>query len=434
MAGARLHKEIYLYQFLENDSSRWARSGRYTTDLKYDLWSASAWAKQALKRGRLTLTPIVRFEYVDMVRRDLLAASRNPGLNPDNAPELDHAYPVFLPGFAVDVKVLRQALGKPRTQNVLHVFSSVYRGFIAPNSQFAFLVEENGAVTTPVPGADLNMKPELSMNAEAGLRGTLADGRISGQVAGFVSRIRNFYAAGQGEVFQSLGEVWIRGAEAGVDLELLGNVDQSGHSLKLALSGTLLQSQITGGELRDRDLAVNAIHSEASAQEMVDKINNQIGVIAYTTDASGQEVAMNAPITTADLDVLTSLGFRFGQGGIQDYRAPYTPPISVHSRLSYTYKGLNIGLEYHYLAAQYAEYANLESETADGSFGKLPAYSTWDAQINYRLNRKKIDWEFFAAGRNLSNEIYRSSRLNRIASGIFPGAFRQVQAGIGLTF
>ncbi|GEM_PF-387137 len=434
VAGARLHKEIYLDQFLENDSSRWARSGRYTSDLKYDLWSASFWAKQALKHGRLTLTPIVRFEYVDMVRRDLLAASRNPGLSPDNAPDLEHAYPVFLPGFAVDVNVLSDGVAPSGSQPDLHLFSSVYRGFIAPNSQFAFLVEENGDVTTPVPGADLNMKPELSLNAELGLRGTLANGRISGQVAGFLSRIRNFYAAGQGEVFQSLGEVWIRGVEAGVDLELLGNTLQRKHSLKLAVNSTMLQTQITGGELRDRDLAVNAIHSEASAQELVDKINNEPAVIAYTTDASGQEMVMNGPLVLADLDALTSLGFRFGEGGVEGYKAPYTPPISLHTRLSYTYKGLNAGVEYHHLAAQYAEYANLESETGDGTFGKLPAYSTWDAQVSYRLSKNKIDWEFFVAGRNLTNEIYRSSRLNRIASGVFPGAFRQVQAGIGLTF
>jgi Fe(3+) dicitrate transport protein len=223
VAGARLHKEIYLDQFLENDSSRWARSGRYTTDLKYDLWSVSVWAKQALKHGRVTLTPIARFEYVDMIRQDLLAASRNPGLNPDNAPELEHAYPVFLPGFAVDVQLLSAGQASPNPLRDLHLFSSMYRGFIAPNSQFAFLVEENGLVTTPRPDDELNMKPELSMNGEVGLRGTLAQGRVSGQLAGFLSRIRNFYAAGQGEVFQSLGEVWIRGVEAGLDLELLPN-------------------------------------------------------------------------------------------------------------------------------------------------------------------------------------------------------------------
>jgi Fe(3+) dicitrate transport protein len=263
-------------------------------------------------------------------------------------------------------------------------------------------------------------------------------------LAGFLSRIRNFYAAGQGEVFQSLGEVWIRGVEAGVDLELLGKTLQPRHSLKLSVNSTMLQTQISGGELRDRDLALNAIHSEASAKELVDKINNQPGVIAYTTDALGQEVVMSGPLTVTDLDALTSLGFLFGEGGIEGYRAPYTPPISVHTRLSYTHKGLNAGVEYHYLAAQYAEYANLESETADGSFGRIPAYGTWDAQVSYRfdrkkidrmkIDRKKIDWEFFVSGRNLTNEIYRSSRLNRIASGIFPGAFRQVQAGVGLTF
>ena len=436
-AGGRLHKEIYLDQFLENDSSRWARSGQYTSDLRYDLWSGALWAKHAFSTGRITVSPLLRFEHVEMVRQDLLAAGNAVVQQPSDQFELSNQYDVLLPGLALDVRLGSNALGsiKKKTWQDLTVFSSVYRGFISPNNQFAFLVEENGVVSSPTPGQITNLKPETSLNLELGLRGTLLNGVLSGQVAGFRNAIRNFYAAGRGELFQSIGEVLIAGAEAGVDWDITQMAASSSrHRVVLGVNATFLQSRIQSGELRDRDLATLVVHSSASAQELADKINGQPGITAFVLDGSGNEVPFSGVITVEELSGITALAFNFSDPGLSDYEAPYTPPISLHTRLSYRYKDFGAGLEYHYLASQYTEYANFESESSDGAIGKLPAYGTYDAQLNYRLNRKGITWEFFLIGKNLSNEIYRASRLNRVTSGIFPGGFRQINGGVGVTF
>ena len=34
------------------------------------------------------------------------------------------------------------------------------------------------------------------------------------------------------------------------------------------------------------------------------------------------------------------------------------------------------------------------------------------------------------AGKNITNEVYKASRLHRLSSGIMPGGFRQINAGI----
>ncbi len=433
LAGGRIHQEIYLDQLLQNDSSRWARSGKYTTDLRYDLLAAALWAKYSLSTGRFKFTPLLRFEHVNMVRKDLLATSRQPVQNPDNQPEFRNRYDVLLPGLAMNIRIGHLEIAEG-VRNEGSFFTSIYRGFIAPNDQFAFLVQENGVVSAPQPGQELNMKPETSLNLEAGLRGSLANQAISGQLTGFHNRISNFYAAGRGEIFQSLGQVVISGAEAGLDFDLTRLAGESRHQIGLSFNATFLRSRILSGELRDRELATAVTHSAASAQELVNMINTQNGVTAYTLDGFGQEVPLSAPVSASDLENISAIAFRFGTDGIAGYDAPYTPPFSIHSRLSYRYLGFLAALEYHYLAAQYAEYANFETESADGSIGKLPGYGTVDAQVNYQLNREKLSWEFFIAGKNISNVIYRASRLNRVASGIFPGGFRQVNAGLGLTF
>ena len=227
----------------------------------------------------------------------------------------------------------------------------------------------------------------------------------------------------------------IAGAEAGVDWDITQMAASSSrHRVVLGVNATFLQSRIQSGELRDRDLATLVVHSSASAQELADKINGQPGITAFVLDGSGNEVPFSGVITVEELSGITALAFNFSDPGLSDYEAPYTPPISLHTRLSYRYKDFGAGLEYHYLASQYTEYANFESESSDGAIGKLPAYGTYDAQLNYRLNRKGITWEFFLIGKNLSNEIYRASRLNRVTSGIFPGGFRQINGGVGVTF
>ena len=79
---------------------------------------------------------------------------------------------------------------------------------------------------------------------------------------------------------------------------------------------------------------------------------------------------------------------------------------------------------------------NIENETADGGIGKLPAYGVLDANVEYNLPIKNSlnSVTLFVAGKNITNEIYKASRLNRATGGIFPAGFRQINGGLRLNF
>ena len=42
--------------------------------------------------------------------------------------------------------------------------------------------------------------------------------------------------------------------------------------------------------------------------------------------------------------------------------------------------------------------------------------------------------DLFIAGKNITNEVYKASRLHRLSSGIMPGGFRQINGGIKFNF
>jgi Fe(3+) dicitrate transport protein len=426
-AGARLHTEVFIDQFIESDSSRWARSGRLTQDRRYDLWSAAIWGKHVLRYRSLTLTPLFRWEHVDTRQRNLVAAANDPNLQ-GKAPALRNAFGVFLPGLSAEYRLSRSGASP------FSVFASTHRGFIAPNDRFAFLIEENGVVRNPSPDDIINMQPEISFNTELGLRGRLFDEVLEAQMAGFRNRIRNFYDAGRGELFRSLGTVNMAGLEASLDLDISRLAGMDRHRLHLTVNGTWLRTRIVSGEMRDADLAGRVRHSQASAQELLDLINSEPGVTAFVRDAEGQEVPVSGPVALADLAGLSSVVFRFGEDGLSDYQAPGTPPLSLYTRLGWRFQNWSAALEYHYNAAQFTDFSNIEAESADGAIGRLPAFYQVDAQLSYTLQGRETEWEFFVAGKNLTNEVFRASRLNRLTSGIFPGGFRQINLGAALVF
>ncbi|MCB0853989.1 MAG: hypothetical protein KDD63_17310, partial [Bacteroidetes bacterium] len=128
--GFKLHREIYKDRFLVADSSRWARSGAPTTDLRYRLWSASGYIRNEFHFGKLGVTPIVRMEHIDMYRQDLLALALDPNLPNIKEGRENNTYSVVLPGVTIDYQ-------DPNGE----VFGSVYEGFIAPSKVFGFFVE-----------------------------------------------------------------------------------------------------------------------------------------------------------------------------------------------------------------------------------------------------------------------------------------------------
>ncbi|AYN67644.1 TonB-dependent receptor [Euzebyella marina] len=416
--GLNFHRETFKDRFLEAPNSRWARHGDITTDLWYRLWSVNSYIRNEFKFKNWGLTPIVRWEHVDMYLQNLITLAENPDLESIEEGREPNVYDQFLPGITIDYEL-------PKGE----VFGSIYEGMIAPSKVFGFLVEQNGVVTNPFAGESINIKPELSWNREIGWRGSVFGNILNGQLTYFINTSRNFYAGGRNEVFEELGKVNVQGVEVSLNAELFKDSFQS---LNFFGNATLLYSKVIEGKLWDKDLFSQVIHNAATQSEFIDKVNaNRSAFELYTVDTNGQEIPLeNQTITAEDFDSISKSVIILGEDGVDNTEAPYTPNVNLNCGFNYDWHDLAVGISGQYVGQQYTEFNNFESESSDGAIGKLPEYFTLDAFMNYDFDLGQgSKLRLFINGKNLTNKIYRASRLNRATSGVFPGGFRQIILG-----
>ncbi|HPF12346.1 MAG TPA: TonB-dependent receptor [Flavobacteriaceae bacterium] len=416
-----LHRETFKDRFLEAPNSRWARYGTTTTDLWYRLWSANGFIRNEFNLKKWGITPILRFEHVDMYRQDLIAVAADPNITDTKAGREPNVYDQFLPGITLDYQIKHGEL-----------FGSVYEGMIAPSKVFGFLVEQDGIVTNPLAGESINIKPELSWNTEIGWRGSLFNDRLNGQLVYFNNTSRNFYAGGRNEVFQELGKINVQGVELAIGTLLF---DQNEHQIRFFGNLTLLHSKILEGKLLDKDLFSQVVHNGATRTEFLQKVNaNRSAYEIYVSDGNGGEELFTDPILTEDaFQNITKSIVQFGGAGLDETKAPYTPSVNLTAGFNYDWNALSLGLSGTYVGEQFTEFNNFERESSDGAIGKLPSYFSMDAFANYDFNMgQKIHCKAFINGKNITNNIYRASRLNRATSGVFPGGFRQIILGINM--
>ena len=425
LVGLNAHTEQFFNQEIVNDSSRFSRSGEIVKDQKYLLSAFSGFVKNQITYKKLSVSPMLRYELVNMRKFNLLSIASDP-LNDGskNYGAINNSFGQMLPGMNVNYVLLDSTL------NHLELYSGAYMGYTPPTSSVGFIgVDEEGSVNTSPEEENINMRPELSRSYEFGVRGYGAGGKLQGQMTVFDNTIENYYAAGRKEAFETLGSVNIRGLELNGSFDFGKLLNSNKHELILGFSCTWMQSKILSGLLKDSDL-FKARHTDATKQELIDKINGErSGYSVYFTNDS----LIERTLTVSDFDNIESIEFGFGEGKIQNNAAPYVPNQIISVNMSYGFEGFNFGLSYSRVGAQYTEYLNFENETAEGAIGKLEAYGILDANIGYTFKSKSriIDgMNLFVAGKNLLNEIYTASRLHRVSSGIMPGGFRQINAGI----
>ncbi len=425
LVGLNAHTEQFFNQEIVNDSSRFSRSGEIVKDQKYLLSAFSGFVKNQITYKKLSVSPMLRYELVNMRKFNLLSIASDP-LNDGskNYGAINNSFGQMLPGMNVNYVLLDSTL------NHLELYSGAYMGYTPPTSSVGFIgVDEEGSVNTSPEEENINMRPELSRSYEFGVRGYGAGGKLQGQMTVFDNTIENYYAAGRKEAFETLGSVNIRGLELNGSFDFGKLLNSNKHELILGFSCTWMQSKILSGLLKDSDL-FKARHTDATKQELIDKINGErSGYSVYFANDS----LIERTLTVSDFDNIESIEFGFGQGEIQNNAAPYVPNQIISVNMSYGFEGFNFGLSYSRVGAQYTEYLNFENETAEGAIGKLEAYGILDANIGYTFKSKSkiIDgMNLFVAGKNLLNEIYTASRLHRVSSGIMPGGFRQINAGI----
>jgi len=420
-AGVNLHGETFKDRFVVADSSRWARNGRTATDLWYRMWSVNGFVRNEFNVGSWGITPILRMELVDMYRQNLITLAQNPLISSTEEGKEPNVYSQFLPGLTLEYHLKKSEL-----------FGSIYQGMIAPSKVFGFLVEQNGVVDIPLAGQNINIDPELSWNKEIGWRGSILNNSIDGQLTYFNNFTRNFYAAGENEVFQELGKINVQGLELALDVTLFNfNL----HQVRLFGNVNFMQSTVLAGKVFDKDLFSQVIFGTKAQNEYIDKVNaNRDAFELYVSDgAGGTTLLTDQTIDQADFQNITKSIITFGSGGITNAESPYTPRWNTTVGLNYDWKSLTVGVSGNFVSEQFTEFNNFKNESADGAIGKLPAYHSIDAFANYDFSfGKKVNFTAFVNGKNITNEVYRASRLNRATSGIFGGGFRQIIFGVNM--
>lgn len=432
-ASIKAHLETFANVEMKNDSSRFARSGLMDRDMYYELGAYSSYVRSKFNYGRFSVTPTLRYEWVQMYVFDKIAISKmtaNDGTKYFGSQR--NRFSSFLPGLTTQYSLLETE------KNKLSVFGGAYKGYTAPIAEFGFFNVEDGVVSTPTTEKPINRKPEVSTNFEGGIRGDLLHSMAYIQLVYFNNTARNYYSAGRNEAFQTLGSVNIQGIESSVYFNLHQLIPMKSHLLTLNLSGTWMHGKVLSGMLSDSDL-LKAKHSADTKTELIEKINAERGGYdVYFANTAGGDSLISGTVAVEDFSKIKKLNLRFGENGIAENTIPYLPSMLLNFGVSYTIKGLNLVVNYNYVAKQYTDYLNFENETNEGAIGSLPAFGTLDANLNYSFGSASSRYlkglTLFVAGKNLTNEIYRASRLHRVSSGIMPGGFRQVNAGIKYNF
>ena len=427
---AKVHLEGFNNVEIKNDSSRFSRSGVMDRDQYYELQAYSAVIKDKLTfNNKFSLTPYLRYELVEMRSFDKLAIAKMSNNNGSkNFGSLKNTYSSFIPGASLSYNFL-----KTQKHN-LALFAGIYKGYNAPTADVGFLNVDDGVVSAATDEKPVNKLPETSLNYEAGVRGEVFKDFLGIQITYFSNNIKNYYSAGRNEAFQTLGAVSTQGIESTVQLNLHKLMNSEKHQVVISFSGTFMKGKVLSGKLQDSDL-LKAKHTNETKKELVDKINEErAGYDVYFSGTGGKDSLVTGTINVTEFSKIKRLDLNYGEGGIANNSVPYLPPYILNGGISYSFKGFNVGVNLNYVAKQYTDYLNFENETAEGAIGSLAAFKTIDLNLSYSFagykNKYLSAFSFFVAGKNITNEVYKASRLHRLSSGIMPGGFRQINAGI----
>lgn len=129
----------------------------------------------------------------------------------------------------------------------------------------------------------------------------------------------------------------------------------------------------------------------------------------------------------------TNVGIaRFDNGIYQGNRLPYAPE-NIFSFIAGYRHPIGFGAQYDvsFIGEQFADNAETIAPSANGEIGLIPSYKIHNISFDYEYRYERFSFLPFVTIKNLTNEIYISSRAPQ---GIQPGLFRQANFGIRFQF
>ncbi len=123
---------------------------------------------------------------------------------------------------------------------------------------------------------------------------------------------------------------------------------------------------------------------------------------------------------------------RFENGIFDGNRLPYAPKNLFSFIAGYRHpRGFGMQYDITFVGEQFADNRETIVPTANGEIGLLPSYTIHNISFDYEYKFERFSIAPFVTIKNLTNEIYISSRAPQ---GIQPGLFRQANAGLRVRF
>ena len=326
----------------------------------------AGFAQERILAGPWTVTPGVRFEYVRYQRVNRRPVAGNP-----EGVEGRTSLTQIVPGLGVTLAAAESAT----------LFAGLHRGFSPPRTEDLINNSTGGVV---------ELGPELSWNAEVGVRTQPATG-LTVEATGFRMAFDNqiipaSVAGGSGATLTSAGRTLHAGFELSSRVGTAGLLDWR-HDVSLSVAWTWLPVARFEGE---RYVFVGSGGSDV------------VGKVYSDQNASGTRDRIS----------------------VRGNRLPYAPRHLLTAGLEWTApRGFDLSLEAVHVGAQFGDALNTPVLVPDGQQGPIPAATVWNLAANYSVGGKT---RVFVTVKNLTDRLVLVDRTR----GLLPGMPRVVQAGM----
>jgi Fe(3+) dicitrate transport protein len=323
-------------------------------------------AQERILVGPWTVTPGIRLEHVRYQRVNRRPVPGNP-----EGVEGRTSLTQVVPGLGITLAPSRGTT----------LFAGLHRGFSPPRTEDLIDNSTGGVV---------ELGPELSWNAELGLRTQPAPG-LAVEATAFRMAFDNqiipaSVAGGSGATLTSAGRTLHGGLELSTRASSAG-LWGGDHDLTLSVAWTWLPVARFEGE---RFVFVGQAGTDV------------IGKVYGDQNASGTRERVS----------------------VRGNRLPYAPRHLLTASVGWTApQGFDLSIEAVHAGGQFGDALNTGTLVADGQQGPIPAVTVWNATANYAI---ASGTGVFAAVKNATDRLYVVDRTR----GLLPGMPRVLQMGV----